>query len=122
MSIKLRRPLSSGQKTASLAVLYFVQGLPYGFQDKLVPLVLIERGHSASSVALTRLLLLPWLGKPLLAPLIETVIAFSLYLPSSYISTLPHVDKNDVCEYAKTFVWVGSAFCGHETHTETEKD
>ncbi len=81
MSISLREPLSSGQKTASLAVLYFVQGLPYGFQDKLVPLVLIERGHSASSVALTRLLLLPWLAKPLLAPLIETVIAFLHHLP-----------------------------------------
>lgn len=94
MTIILRKPLSSVQKTVSLAVLYFVQGLPYGFQDKLVPLVLIERGHSASSVALTRLLLLPWLAKPLLAPLIETVIAFLLHLPCCYISTLPHVDKN----------------------------
>lgn len=65
------------QKITSLGLLYFVQGLPYGFQDKLVPLVLIARGHSASSVALTRLLLLPWLAKPLLAPLIDTVIAIS---------------------------------------------
>ena len=77
MSIHTRTPLSNGQKTLSLGVLYFVQGLPYGFQDKLVPLLLIVRGHSASAVALTRLLLLPWLEKRLLAPLIDTVIALS---------------------------------------------
>lgn len=45
----------------------------------------------------------------------------SISLPPTFLF-LSHVDKNDVCEYAKTFVWVGSAFCGHETHTETDRD
>ena len=34
------------------------------------------KGHSHSTVALTRLLLLPWLMKPLFAPLIDTVNVF----------------------------------------------
>lgn len=134
MSISLRRPLSGGQKTASLAVLYFVQGLPYGFQDKLVPLVLIERGHSASSVALTRLLLLPWLAKPLLAPLIETVIAFLhhhlsccalLLFHSSLSSSLIRECSTDVCARICKHRLCGLpalALCGEEPHIGRQLD
>lgn len=64
------------RKSFVLGVLYFIQGLPYGLQDKFIPLMLIMKGHSHSTVALTRLLLLPWLMKPLFAPLIDTVNVF----------------------------------------------
>lgn len=72
--LKLAPCLSSSlRKSLSLGVLYLVQGFPYGFQDKLIPLVLIEKGHSPSAVSSIRLLLLPWLAKALFAPLIDTV-------------------------------------------------
>ncbi|KAI2801896.1 Major facilitator super domain-containing protein 3 [Blomia tropicalis] len=68
------------RKSFVLGVLYFIQGLPYGLQDKFIPLMLIMKGHSHSTVALTRLLLLPWLMKPLFAPLIDTIYVSKIYI------------------------------------------
>ena len=65
--------LSSTECTIFLGLLYFIQGFPYGFQDKLIPLLLIIKGHSPSTIGFIRLLLLPWLTKALFAPLIDMV-------------------------------------------------
>lgn len=59
--------------TLILGLLYFVQGFPYGFQDKFIPLLLIINGHSPSIVCLTRLLMIAWVLKIFAAPLIDTV-------------------------------------------------
>jgi len=55
----------------TLALLYFVQGAPYGFQTACLPLILRKSGLSFSSLGAMKLLFLPWVCKPLYAPLIE---------------------------------------------------
>ena len=73
---------------STLALLYFVQvgseikatdftlilllkGAPYGFQTACLPLILRKSGLSFSSLGAMKLLFLPWVCKPLYAPLIE---------------------------------------------------
>ncbi|GFW25114.1 major facilitator superfamily domain-containing protein 3 [Trichonephila clavipes] len=58
-------------KIFTLGVLYFVQGLPYGFQDKFIPMYLRSGGLSHTRLALMKLLLLPWLCKAVFAPFID---------------------------------------------------
>ncbi|KAF8770183.1 Major facilitator superfamily domain-containing [Argiope bruennichi] len=58
-------------KIFTLGVLYFVQGLPYGFQDKFIPMYLRSGGLSHTHLSLMKLLLLPWLCKAGFAPLID---------------------------------------------------
>ena len=54
-----------------LWALYFVQGLPFGFQATAVPVLLRERGASLVLVGLSGVLALPWLLKPLWSPLVD---------------------------------------------------
>uniref|UniRef100_A0A131YYV7 Acetyl coa transporter n=1 Tax=Rhipicephalus appendiculatus TaxID=34631 RepID=A0A131YYV7_RHIAP len=56
---------------AYLTVLYFLQGVPYGVQDKLLPQHLRSNRFSYSKLTLARILLVPWLCKPLFASYIE---------------------------------------------------
>jgi MFS family permease len=56
---------------AMLWALYFVQGLPFGYQATALPVVLRERGMSLTGVGLAGALALPWLLKPLWAPLVD---------------------------------------------------
>ncbi|XP_063588568.1 major facilitator superfamily domain-containing protein 3-like [Penaeus indicus] len=55
----------------SLGWLYLVQGIPYGLQDKFIPIQLRSRGLQYSSVSLLKALLFPWVAKGLWAPLVE---------------------------------------------------
>jgi hypothetical protein len=78
----------------TLALLYFVQGAPYGFQTSCLPLILrevrkgymankdelfnsllvtvpLQGGLSFTALGVMKLLFLPWLCKPLYAPVIE---------------------------------------------------
>ncbi|HIA04044.1 MAG TPA: MFS transporter, partial [Myxococcales bacterium] len=54
-----------------LSLLYFTQGLPFGFQAKALPLFLREQGTSLQAIGLTSLLALPWMLKALWAPLVD---------------------------------------------------
>lgn len=56
---------------AYLTVLYFLQGVPYGVQDKLLPQHLRSIRFSYSKLTFARVLLVPWLCKPLFASYIE---------------------------------------------------
>jgi MFS family permease len=56
---------------ALLTALYFVQGLPYGFQSNALPLFMLKQGVSLANVGLAGALSLPWLLKPLWAPLVD---------------------------------------------------
>lgn len=59
-------------KLLLLAGLYLVQGLPYGLQSGLLPLLLRARGLSLTRVALAKALYAPWLFKLVWAPLVDT--------------------------------------------------
>lgn len=59
------------RELALLWALYFVQGLPFGFQATAIPVLLRERGASLVAVGLSGMLALPWLLKPLWAPLVD---------------------------------------------------
>ncbi|XP_028414473.1 major facilitator superfamily domain-containing protein 3-like [Dendronephthya gigantea] len=54
-----------------LWLLYFLQGVPYGFQTKFLPVFLRSYSLSLTLISLTRLLSLPWLLKPLWAPFVD---------------------------------------------------
>lgn len=63
-----------------LFLLYFGQGLPYGFQVKLLPLLLRKHNFSLSKVGLSRLLSVPWIFKFMIAPLIDNLWSFNSWI------------------------------------------
>jgi len=65
------RRLPATWKLAVLALLYFVQGLPFGFQSKGLKLALTALGLSMTAVTLSGLLSLPWSLKPLWGPFVD---------------------------------------------------
>merc|ERR1719500_177864 len=65
---------------ATLSLLYLVQGAPYGFQTSCLPLLLRQAGLSFSSLSVMKLLFLPWVCKPLYAPLLERTLSRSTWL------------------------------------------
>jgi MFS family permease len=59
------------RKLAFLTLLYFAQGLPFGFQSVALPVYLYQQGASLGVVGLVGLLALPWAFKALWAPLVD---------------------------------------------------
>lgn len=59
-------------KLLPLAGLYLVQGLPYGLQSGLLPMLLRAGGLSLTRVGLAKVLYAPWLLKLVWAPLVDT--------------------------------------------------
>ncbi|XP_059971997.1 major facilitator superfamily domain-containing protein 3 isoform X1 [Mesoplodon densirostris] len=66
------RLLALRGKLLPLAGLYLVQGLPYGLQSGLLPVLLRARGLSLTRVGLAKALYAPWLFKLVWAPLVDT--------------------------------------------------
>lgn len=64
-----RQPLVA--RVAILSVFYLVQGLPFGFQAKALPVYLTSHGLSLTSVGFAGAVSAPWLLKPLWAPLVD---------------------------------------------------
>lgn len=62
---------SRGARLSYLGLLYFVQGLPFGIQVGILPLLLAQRGASRTTIAYTSLLGLPYFLKAFVAPLVE---------------------------------------------------
>lgn len=58
-------------KLCLLLALYFVQGLPFGFQASALPIYLRTHGVSLSAIGFAGALALPWLLKALWAPLVD---------------------------------------------------
>lgn len=54
-----------------LATLYFVQGLPYGFQLTALPVYLREAGVSLANIGLASVLSLPWILKIVWGPAVD---------------------------------------------------
>lgn len=64
-------PRSGGRSTAILGALYFVQGMPYGFQTKALPIYLTDHHATMTQVSFAGALSLPWLLKPVWGPLVD---------------------------------------------------
>ena len=64
-------PRGSARKLGILWTLYFVQGLPFGFQATALPVYLRAEGVSLAGVGFASLLSLPWSLKILFAPLVD---------------------------------------------------
>ncbi|XP_033011867.1 major facilitator superfamily domain-containing protein 3 [Lacerta agilis] len=58
-------------KYAVLAMLYFVQGIPYGLQSGLLPIYFRTLGLSFTKISLSKVLYVPWVLKVLWAPLVD---------------------------------------------------
>ena len=59
------------RKLSFLAVLYFTQGLPYGFQIIALPVYLRAEGASLQSIGLASALSLPWMLKFFWGPAVD---------------------------------------------------
>jgi hypothetical protein len=59
------------RRLATLFSLYVVQGLPYGFFISVLPLFLREAGWSRTAIGFYSVLGVPWILKPLWAPLVD---------------------------------------------------
>ncbi len=66
-------PTSTAQRRrfGLLAALYVAQGVPFGFQATALPVLLRQAGLSLESIGLLGMLSLPWICKPLWAPLVD---------------------------------------------------
>ena len=62
---------STARKLRILWPLYFVQGLPFGFQATALPVYLREAGLSLTAIGFATALSLPWMLKALWAPLVD---------------------------------------------------
>lgn len=59
------------QRLGILWALYFVQGLPFGFQATALPVYLRAHGASLAEIGLATLLALPWMLKLFWSPLVD---------------------------------------------------
>ena len=59
------------RKLFVLSVLYFVQGLPYGFQATALPVYLRQEGVSLEGIGLASALALPWMFKFIWGPWVD---------------------------------------------------
>ena len=62
---------STSAKLALLGMLYFAEGLPFGFQAKALPLLLRAHGTSLTAIGFAGALSAPWLAKALWAPCVD---------------------------------------------------
>src|SRR5690606_30160946 len=65
------RPLPFRQRLLLLGLLYFAQGLPFGFQTGVLPILLRERGASLTAISFASALALPWMLKWAWAPMVD---------------------------------------------------
>lgn len=64
-------PATRRARLTWLGLLYFVQGLPFGVQVGILPVLLRTNGASRSTIAYASALALPWSLKFLIAPFVE---------------------------------------------------
>jgi MFS transporter, PAT family, beta-lactamase induction signal transducer AmpG len=79
------KPSVSKSTIAFLSLLYFSQGLPFGFQANALSLYLTDLGLSMTKVSFARALSLPWLLKFLWAPLVDRFYSASFGKRKSWI-------------------------------------
>jgi PAT family beta-lactamase induction signal transducer AmpG len=62
---------TSYRKLGLLGALYFLQGMPFGFQTTALPVYLRAQGVSLKTIGFLMVLMLPWTAKALWAPLVD---------------------------------------------------
>ncbi len=62
---------ASVRKLAMLSALYFIEGMPWGFQSKALPVYLRTHHASLTAIGFLNLLSLPWMIKVVWAPLVD---------------------------------------------------
>jgi MFS family permease len=67
----IQGPTRAG-KIGALSALYFVQGMPFGFQATALPIYLRGEGISLAAIGLASFLSLPWMLKLLWSPFVES--------------------------------------------------
>uniref|UniRef100_T1J909 Major facilitator superfamily (MFS) profile domain-containing protein n=1 Tax=Strigamia maritima TaxID=126957 RepID=T1J909_STRMM len=73
-------------KVSFLLMLYFVQGLPFGLQEKFLPIYFRVKGYDYTRIFFFRLIHLPWMCKMLWAPFVDQIenkrkcVAITLFL------------------------------------------
>jgi MFS family permease len=82
-----RRPTLT-RRLAILWALYFVQGLPFGFQATALPVYLREAGLSLTAIGFATALSLPWMLKAFWAPLVDRYGSHSFGRRRSWILPL----------------------------------
>ena len=80
----IEKPLTRGHLTL-LFLLYFSQGLPFGFQATALPVYLRANGVSLTAIGFTGLLALPWALKPIFAPLVDRYFSKGIGKRKSWI-------------------------------------
>ena len=83
-------------KVGTLSLLYFVQGAPYGFQSACLPILLRSQGMSFTTLGIMKLLFLPWVCKPLFAPLVDSYFDKKWWLQKVCEFSSYDVNKNDL--------------------------
>src|SRR5215468_5200742 len=63
--------MTFARRLAILSALYLAQGLPFGFQSFALPIFLRRQGVSLTAIGFLGALSLPWLLKPVWAPLVD---------------------------------------------------
>ena len=71
MTSTARQRVIGTSTLVTLALLYFAQGLPYGFFTQALPVVLRQSGYSLTEIGATGLLFAPWALKFLWAPYVD---------------------------------------------------
>lgn len=96
-------PLPPARRLVLLAALYFAQGLPFGLQATALPLYLRARGTSLTAIGFAGALALPWMLKPLWAPLVDRwgqrrtwIAAMQVGLVATALAAAGLVDTGDL--------------------------
>lgn len=102
----------------TLLVLYFAQGLPFGFQVTALPLLLRERGVSLEAIGFAGVLTLPWMAKALWAPWVDRFGSIAFGRRKSWIVPMQLglvvcaliASRNEQLEVLLALVFVMNAF------------
>ncbi|HET7540557.1 MAG TPA: MFS transporter [Polyangiaceae bacterium] len=78
----------SAGKLGVLIALYFVQGMPFGFQATALPTYLRKQGVSVAAIGFLGVLSMPWLFKALWAPLVDRYGSLRFGRRKSWIAPL----------------------------------
>ena len=100
------RSQSSATRYAWVALLYFIQGFPYGIVNKTMPIVFSAHGVDLGAIGLLSLVGLPWTFKFLWAPLVDRIGArrqwMAVCLASMAALIAAAVEKRSLPDWRKT--------------------
>ncbi|XP_031571771.1 major facilitator superfamily domain-containing protein 3-like [Actinia tenebrosa] len=100
----------AAEKFVLLFFLYFSQGLPYGIQTKLIPILLRTRSVSLSKVGFSRFLSFPWLFKVFIAKYLDSSSSIWYWLTMTFVGMAVCCGASGLCGTHLTLVVLASVF------------